>query len=113
MTRQSILDLARERLTGGSSYQWDEERLDVVETKFTIFDIIKASEQGRLVSSFVVGTACFLVPVSHIEFSGRGFDIPQDAAPHVPALRKWMTDLTTGVESSNWGDVVREKVVTL
>ncbi|PLB47800.1 branched-chain amino acid aminotransferase II [Aspergillus steynii IBT 23096] len=113
VTRQSILDLARERLTGGWSYRWDGEPLDVVETKFTVFDIIKASEQGRLISSFVVGTACFLVPVSHIEFSGRGIDIPQDATAHVSALRKWMTDITTGVENSNWGDVVREKVVTL
>lgn len=113
VTRQSILELARERLTGALSYQWEEEPIDVVEAKFTIFDIIEASEQGRLVGSFAVGTACFLVPVSHIEYQGRGITIPRGKFPHVSALRKWLTDITTGVESSDWGDIVREKDVIL
>ncbi|KAI9042846.1 branched-chain amino acid aminotransferase II [Aspergillus affinis] len=83
---RSILDLARERLTSGSSYQWEGESLEVIEAKFTISDIVEAAEHGRLVASFAVGTACFIVSVSHIEFEGRGINTPQNAVPHVSAL---------------------------
>ena len=48
VTRGSLLDLARERLV---------ENLDVVERRFTMFEVDEAVKEGRLLESFVAGTA--------------------------------------------------------
>jgi branched-chain amino acid aminotransferase len=110
VTRQSILDLARERLASGVSYKSDSnlEPLEIVEDKFTIFDLIKASQEGRLLGAFAVGTACFVVPVAQIHNKGQDIDVPEDAVPHVSALRKWMSDVLFGNEENGWGDVIIE-----
>ncbi|KAL3443872.1 branched-chain amino acid aminotransferase II [Aspergillus insuetus] len=110
VTRQSILDLARERLAPGSSYTSDSnlEPLEVVEGKFTIFDLIKAARDGRLLGAFAVGTACFVVPVARIHYKDQDIDVPGDAVPHVSALRKWMSDVLFGNEENGWGDVIIE-----
>lgn len=48
VTRQSCLDLARQRLT---------DELTVTERRFNIHELIEASEQGRLLEIFSCGTA--------------------------------------------------------
>lgn len=48
VTRQSVLDLARTRLL---------DQLDVVEAKFTMYDLQAAWKEGRILEAFVSGTA--------------------------------------------------------
>lgn len=48
VTRCSVLDMARERLG---------EEVTVVERKFTMDEVVKASEEGRLLEAFASGTA--------------------------------------------------------
>lgn len=48
VTRASVLDLAREGLA---------EKLEVLERRFTMFEVEKAIEEGRLLEAFVAGTA--------------------------------------------------------
>lgn len=48
VTRQSVLDLARSRLT---------KELTVVERKFTMYELEKAWDEGRVLEAFVSGTA--------------------------------------------------------
>lgn len=58
VTRASVLDLARERLTRGSDKLTpDLESLEVVERTYTIAEIVEAWSEGRLVEAFVSGTA--------------------------------------------------------
>jgi len=65
VNRRSVLELARERLG---------EHLDVVERRFTIDEVVEAEREGRLVESFVSGTAVSGAP----PFSGPH---EADAAP--------------------------------
>lgn len=54
VTRRSILQLARERLTDGKS---GLEAIEIVERKFVMDDIVEAIEEGRMIEAFAAGTA--------------------------------------------------------
>lgn len=58
VVRRSVLDLVRERLSGGGFL----EDLGVVERKFFIGEIVEAWRDGRLIEAFVSGTAVSLFP---------------------------------------------------
>lgn len=53
VTRRSVIDLAKERLTDDKIL----EALEVVECKYTMDDIVEAVEEGRIVEAFACGTA--------------------------------------------------------
>lgn len=54
ITRQSVLDLARQRLVHGVA---DLQPVDVVERSFTIDELEQAWREGRIIEAFVSGTA--------------------------------------------------------
>ncbi|RAL04490.1 uncharacterized protein BO80DRAFT_441954 [Aspergillus ibericus CBS 121593] len=117
VTRRSILELARERLSDGplqvdtddgSSQTVDP--LEVVEERFTINDIIDAANQGRLREAFSAGTAYFIAPISCIAHGTHEVDIPVDSVPYVSVLRQWLSDIMYGKEKSPWTEVVEEYV---
>jgi branched-chain amino acid aminotransferase len=54
VTRRSILQLARERLTDGSQ---GVEKLNIVERTFTMEEVADAVKEGRMVEAFAAGTA--------------------------------------------------------
>lgn len=56
VTRRSVLELARERLRGSGDYGSDEA-VDVIERKYTIDEVMRAGEEGRLLECFAAGTA--------------------------------------------------------
>jgi branched-chain amino acid aminotransferase len=59
VTRRSVLELASDRLTR-NSIRGDIEPLEVVERKFTMFELAEAASENRLLETFAVGTAvCF------------------------------------------------------
>lgn len=58
VTRRSVLDLVRERLSGDNSYGLAP--VDVVERTFTITEVEEAWKEGRIVEAFVSGTAVCL-----------------------------------------------------
>lgn len=60
ITRDSVLDLARRRLGNESNYNHAKKALHILESRFCMSDIAKASEEGRLVEAFVSGTAVSL-----------------------------------------------------
>lgn len=55
VTRRSILQLSRERLT--STSKSGLEPFEIVERNFTMGDIVEAVEEGRIVEAFAAGTA--------------------------------------------------------
>jgi branched-chain amino acid aminotransferase len=54
VTRRSILQLARERLVDGRS---GLEKIDIVERRFTMDEVVEAIRENRLVEAFAAGTA--------------------------------------------------------
>ncbi|RJE22402.1 branched-chain-amino-acid aminotransferase [Aspergillus sclerotialis] len=110
VTRQSVLDLARERLSVFASVDLPNgvEPVETVELTFTIHDIAKAAEEGRLVASFGVGTAASVVPVHEIHHESQKIVVESNASPHVSLLQRWMTNITCGREQSPWTHLVDE-----
>ncbi|PYH93118.1 hypothetical protein BO71DRAFT_441948 [Aspergillus ellipticus CBS 707.79] len=116
ITRRSILELARERLSGDAPLQVNMvdktskivRPLEVVEEAFTIHDIIDAADQGRLRGAFSSGTAYFIVPVSCIAYEGREVNLDVNDVPYAAVLRRWMSDIVYGKKNCAWAEVVEE-----
>jgi branched-chain amino acid aminotransferase len=112
VTRRSILELAREKLT---STHEELEKVEIVERKFTIFDIVEAAKEGRLVEAFASGTAWFVAPISQIHFRGEDVEVPMvkgEIGAYANALRGWLTGImwgSDGMESHEWGRVIDEE----
>jgi branched-chain amino acid aminotransferase len=111
VTRRSILELAREKLVGG--YE-GLEKLEIVERKFNIFDIVEAAREGRLVEAFASGTAWFVAPISQIHFRGEDVEVPMvkgEVGAYAEVIRGWLKGImwgSDGMESHEWGHVVEE-----
>jgi len=109
VTRRSILQLARERLTYGSKRL---EAVEVVERHFTIDELANVIEEGRLVEAFVAGTAYFVCPVSTISYRDEDLPIPMvggDSGEYAAQIKGWIGDIMFGRVEHEWGVVVQEK----
>jgi branched-chain amino acid aminotransferase len=102
VTRQSVLDLARE---------WGE--FDVVEETFTMPELALALDEGRVEECFGCGTAAVVSPICKIGFNGRDYDVPIDpdddaALAGKLTQRVWDTicDIQYGRVESPWSVVV-------
>lgn len=104
VTRDSILALAHEFLV--------PEGWTVSERKFTIGEVAKAAEEGRLLEVFGAGTAAVVSPVRRISWDGGEGGSPKDITVPLPqgkeagpiAERMWnlMEEHTYGDIDSEW-----------
>jgi len=114
VTRRSILELARQRLTSPPSGS-QLEPLEVVERKFTIFEIEDAAKEGRLVEAFAAGTAWFVAPISEIHFRGKDIAVPMgkgDCGAYAEAVRTWLKSImwgSDGAENNKWATIISEE----
>lgn len=90
VVRDSILDLARERLI--------PEGWDVREEKFTMQDLASASDEGRLIEAFGTGTAAVVSPVRNISWKGRFIDCGLREGSEVGDITKRMKDWIEGIQ---------------
>ncbi|XP_021955005.1 branched-chain-amino-acid aminotransferase, cytosolic [Folsomia candida] len=97
VTRQSILDLARE---------WKDFK--VTERTITMKEVIQAQKEKRLLEVFGAGTACIVCPVSAISFQGTKYDIPtsEQESPVYQKFLKQLSDIYYGHISHPWGVLV-------
>lgn len=97
VTRDSILDLCRERLGD----DWI-----ISERKFTIHEVKKAAEEGKLVEAFGAGTAAIVSPIKNIEFRGESIAVPVklgNSGELTKQLLSWIEEIQYGeVEFRNW-----------
>ncbi|XP_021114749.1 branched-chain-amino-acid aminotransferase, cytosolic isoform X4 [Heterocephalus glaber] len=97
VTRQSILDLARE---------WGEFK--VSERYLTMGDLTQALEGNRVKEMFGSGTACVVCPVSDIVYKDQIIHIP--TMENGPKLANYildkLSDIQYGKEKSDWTIVV-------
>jgi branched-chain amino acid aminotransferase len=103
VTRRSVLELARERLTGD---------LEVVERKYTMNEVAAAAKEGRLVEAFAAGTAFFISAVSEIGFRDMDLHIPLaegSTGKYARLLKNWLKDIMYGRRSQHpWGVIIEE-----
>ncbi|EON61196.1 branched-chain amino acid aminotransferase [Coniosporium apollinis CBS 100218] len=98
VTRDSILALARERLT--------KEGWKVEERKFTMRDLAEAADEGRLLEIFGAGTAAVVSPVRKISWRGRlvdcGLEEGKEAGPVAQRMKDWIEGIQYGDEEHPW-----------
>jgi len=102
VTRDSILALTR---------QWNE--FTVSERKFTIHDLIKAQQEGRLIEAFGAGTAAIVSPVNLFHFDGKDYPVPLDkndkskkAGPLAQRIMDTIMAIQYGKKAHEWSMVI-------
>ena len=102
VTRDSVLSLARERLTG--------EGWKTSERKITMPQVRRAAKEGRLLEIFGAGTAAIVSPVRKISYQGEDIQIlpnGQEAGPLAERMKNWIEGIQYGDEPDNpWSLVV-------
>lgn len=98
VTRQSVMDLARERLV--------PEGWDILERKFTMSELAEAEKEGRLMEAFGAGTAAVVSPVRNISWKGRlvdcGLEKGKEAGPVASQMKEWIESIQYGEEEHPW-----------
>lgn len=105
VTRQSVLDIVREKLAG---------EVEVVERKYTMYEVVEAAAEGRLVEAFGSGTAFFIAPVADIHFRGNDIQLPLakgEGAAYAMNIKQWLKDIMFGNVQHEWGVVVEEEAL--
>ncbi|KAF2667526.1 branched-chain-amino-acid aminotransferase [Microthyrium microscopicum] len=98
VTRDSVLELARERLAPKG---WK-----ISERKMTMHELAEASDENRLLEVFGAGTAAVVSPIRNISWKGRlvscGLEDHSEAGPLTQQIKDWIEDIQTGVTESPW-----------
>jgi branched-chain amino acid aminotransferase len=102
VTRRSILELARERLSN---------EIEIVERRYTMADLASAHDEGRLIEAFAAGTAYFVAPVTEIHFRGKDIFPAKSGGDgtYTKQIKQWLADIMYGNVCHEWGVVVEEK----
>ncbi|KAM6957424.1 LOW QUALITY PROTEIN: branched-chain-amino-acid aminotransferase, cytosolic-like [Aplochiton taeniatus] len=97
VTRQSLLDLARE---------WGEFK--VTERTVRMKELLDAVDSGRVLEVFGAGTACVVCPVGSLLYKGATVQIPtmQNGPDLAKRFHKELTDIQYGRNSSDWAPLV-------
>ena len=102
VTRDSILDLARERLA--------PEGWIISERKYTMSELAEAAKEGRLLEAFGSGTAAVVSPVRNISWKGNlvecGLRPDQEAGEITQKMLGWIEAIQYGDEEHEWSYVV-------
>lgn len=104
VTRASVLDVAKGEY--GHVY-------DVIERKLTMFELIEAHQDGRLLEAFGTGTAYFVTSCSEIQFREHKIMVPVPNTSDSVAreIRQKLEDIMYGNVNHAWGVEVDENTV--
>ncbi|KAI9677058.1 MAG: Mitochondrial branched-chain amino acid (BCAA) aminotransferase [Caeruleum heppii] len=102
VTRDSILALAKEKL--------EPQGWNVREERFTMPDIARAADEGRLIEAFGAGTAAVVSPVRKISWKGRLIDMGlpegEEAGEVAASMKGWIEGRQYGDEEHEWSYTV-------
>ncbi|BCR84926.1 branched-chain amino acid aminotransferase, cytosolic [Aspergillus chevalieri] len=102
VTRDSVLGLARERLTPKG---WK-----VSERKIKMSELAEASSEGRLLEVFGSGTAAIVSPVRSISYRGQlvdcGLNAEEEAGEIALNMKNWIEGIQYGDEAHPWSYVL-------
>ncbi|OJJ81242.1 branched-chain amino acid aminotransferase, cytosolic [Aspergillus glaucus CBS 516.65] len=110
VTRRSVLELARERLSSPSATGLPP--VDVVERPFTIGEVEEAWKEGRIIEAFVSGTAYFIAPVQIIRNGDVDMNMLEagvERAGYAAQIKLWLGAIMYGKEEHEWGYVIENE----
>ncbi|KAG1860817.1 aminotransferase [Suillus subluteus] len=96
VTRDSVLTLARNHVSGVKRLQGLPDTIKVSERPINMAEIVQSSKEGRLVELFGTGTAAVISPVERIGYNWR-------------PLWTELVGIQTGAINSDWNYVVAAK----
>jgi branched-chain amino acid aminotransferase len=103
VTRDSVLALARERLT--------PEGWTISERKVRMSEVVEASTEGRLLEIFGSGTAAVVSPVRKISYKGQLLDCGlkgnEEAGEIAKRMKDWIEGIQYGAEKHKWSYIVQ------
>lgn len=103
VTRDSVLDLARERLV--------KEGWVIKEKQYTMSELAEAADEGRLMEAFGTGTAAVVAPVRNIGWRGRlvecGLKDGEEAGDVAKRMKAWIEGIQYGDEEHDWSYKIR------
>jgi branched-chain amino acid aminotransferase len=98
VTRESVLELAKERLV--------PQGWRVLEKKVLMSDLEKASSEGHLLEVFGTGTAAVVSPVRSIQWRGKtlncGLENDVEAGPVSLLMKEWIENIQYGRTKHQW-----------
>lgn len=98
VTRDSVLELARERL--------GPEGWTVSERRYTMKEMKEAADEGRLLEVFGAGTAAIVSPVRDISWNGEmiscGLKEGQEAGKITQTMKDWIESIQYGEVDHPW-----------
>ncbi|KAG9959822.1 branched-chain amino acid transaminase, partial [Aureobasidium melanogenum] len=98
VTRDSILELARERLV--------PEGWEVNERRFSVRELAEADKEGRMLEVFGAGTAAVVSPVRNIGWRDSmincGLEADKEAGPIAQRMKDWIEGIQYGDEAHPW-----------
>ena len=98
VVRDSILTLAKERM--------EPEGWKVSERKFTMRELVEASDEGRMLEVFGSGTAAVVAPVRSISYNGKlincGLQEGQEVGAVTKRMKDWIEGIQYGEEDHPW-----------
>lgn len=99
ITRDSVLQLAREKLTSPA--------MRVSERKLTMTELQEAAREGCLCEVFGTGTAVVICPIRIIKWNDDSFscglEATQEAGPIAEQMKRWIENRQLGNEEHEWG----------
>ncbi|KAJ7492868.1 branched-chain amino acid aminotransferase II [Mycena latifolia] len=104
VTRDSVLTLAREHMSGKKRLPNLADNLIVSERGVTMKEVKAAAAAGRLVEMFGAGTAAVISPVNRIGYMGEDVHIPTGEDGMGPVSRPIWTELV----GRQWGTIPSE-----
>lgn len=99
VTRDSVLQLAREKLTSPA--------LSVSERKLSMTELQEAAREERLCEVFGTGTAVVICPIRIIKWNDDSFccglEATQEIGPIAEQMKRWIENRQFGNEEHEWG----------
>ncbi|KAG9099342.1 hypothetical protein FRC06_005369, partial [Ceratobasidium sp. 370] len=105
VTRDSILCLARDHVSGKAKIPGLPDDLIVSERSITMGEIKAAAESGNLLEVFGAGTAAIVCPVEEIGYKGKDIKIPVGKAGMGPMCKTILDQIVArqmGLIESDW-----------
>ncbi|KAF8609406.1 branched-chain amino acid aminotransferase II [Ceratobasidium sp. AG-I] len=111
VTRDSILALARDHISGKGHIDGLPDDLVVSERPMTMGEVKAAAESGSLLEVFGAGTAAIVCPVKAIGYLDKDIDIPVGESGMGPICKAILDQIVArqmGTIESDWSVVVTE-----
>lgn len=105
VTRDSVLDLARERL--------NPDEWEINERYYSIYEVASRAVKGELVEAFGCGTAAVVSPIKEIGWEGTSIEVPLLPGEQYGELTKqvadWISEIQYGkIKHKDWIRVVAD-----